>query len=126
MFLYQGIRSTDNTKRITSKDPGQNNILNYQYTYDKMDNITSKITGHGDYQYGYDDLYRLITADTPETQANEAFACDPAGNRLTSTGSTDIYSYNTNNELNAYDDTTCEYDANGNLIKKIVSSIITS
>ena len=31
-------------KDITSKDPGQNTLINYQYTFDKMDNITAKQT----------------------------------------------------------------------------------
>jgi len=48
---------------ITSKDPGQNPLMNYNYTYDKMDNIVSKITEQGDYVYDYDELYRLTTTD---------------------------------------------------------------
>lgn len=36
-------------KSIVAKDPGQNNLLNYQYTYDKMDYITDKTTEHGNY-----------------------------------------------------------------------------
>ncbi|MEA1875831.1 MAG: hypothetical protein U9N86_03115, partial [Bacteroidota bacterium] len=43
-------------QNITSKDPGQNTLLSYQYTYDKADNITLKNTEHGSYTYGYDDL----------------------------------------------------------------------
>jgi hypothetical protein len=30
-----------------------------------MDNITAKSSEHGDYQFTYDDLYRLMTADNP-------------------------------------------------------------
>ncbi len=56
-------------KSITAKDPGQNDLLNYQYNYDKVDNITSKVTEHGDYAYDYDDLYRLADVDNPDDYA---------------------------------------------------------
>ena len=45
---------------------GQNVLLNYQYTFDKMDNITAKVLEHGNYTYGYDDLYRLDDVDNPD------------------------------------------------------------
>jgi len=69
-------------KSITAKDPAQNILLNYQYNYDKMDNITAKVTEHGEYDYGYDDLYRLTGADNP-VQTDEGFTYDAVGNRLT-------------------------------------------
>ena len=58
-------------KKITAKDPGQNELLNYQYSYDKKDNIESKTTEHGNYQYGYDDLYRLTSTDNPNSTDEE-------------------------------------------------------
>ena len=85
-------------KSITARDPGQNILLNYQYDYDKMDNITAKVTEHGQYDYGYDDLYRLTGADNP-VQADEGFSYDAVGNRLTAEGVADNWSYNDNNEL---------------------------
>ena len=60
-------------KSIAAKDPAQNILLNYQYDYDKVDNITAKVTEHGEYGYGYDDLYRLTDADNP-VQADEGFS----------------------------------------------------
>jgi large repetitive protein len=48
--------------QITAKDPAGNDLLNYAYTHDNMDNITAKTTEHGDYAYGYDDLHRLTEA----------------------------------------------------------------
>ena len=83
--------------------------MNYQYTYDKMDNITTKASEHGDYQYDYDDLYRLMTADNPILN-DEEFTYDQVGNRLTASGVTDEWSYNVNNELQGYDDVSYEYD----------------
>jgi RHS repeat-associated protein len=90
-----------------------------------MDNIVSKVTEHGEYAYGYDDLYRLTTADNP-VQDDEEFTYDPVGNRLTSSDTTGLWTYNDNNELNAHNDTSYEYDDNGNLTNKTVGSAITS
>ncbi|RJP79798.1 MAG: hypothetical protein C4522_09325, partial [Desulfobacteraceae bacterium] len=112
-------------KSIVAKDPGQNNLLNYQYAYDKMDNITEKTTEHGNYDYGYDDLYRLITADNP-VQDDEAFTYDAVGNRLTSTETTGTWSYNQNNELGGFDDTSYVYDDNGNMVQKTVAGVVTN
>ena len=74
-------------KQITSADPGQNVMVDYQYDYDRMDNITTRATEHGEYVYGYDDLYRLINADNPML-SDEAFTYDPVGNRITSADTT--------------------------------------
>jgi YD repeat-containing protein len=74
-------------KQITSKDQGANELLNYQYNYDKMDNITVKATEYGAYAYGYDDLYRLTDVDNP-VQEDEGFTYDLVGNRLTAADTT--------------------------------------
>jgi YD repeat-containing protein len=110
-------------KQITSKDPGQNVMLNYQYNYDKMDNIKAKATEHGAYVYGYDDLYRLTDVDNP-VQEDEAFTYDQVGNRVTAANTTGYWTYNDNNELLSTpaltgqpDSAVFEYDANGNTIK---------
>ena len=104
-------------KSITAKDPGQNVLLNYQYSHDKVDNITEKATEHGDYGYDYDELYRLADVDNPDFD-DEAFTYDSVGNRLTSEGVTGDWSYNTNNELTGYNDVSYVYDANGNTTNK--------
>ena len=112
-------------KLITSKDPGQNILLNYQYNYDKVDNIVSKTTEHGNYGYGYDALYRLTGVDNP-VQADEGFTYDAVGNRLTAEGVADGWSYNNNNELQGYDGVSFQYDANGNTIQKNDNGVVTN
>ena len=72
-------------KSITAKDPGQNVLLNYQYSHDKVDNITKKTTYHGDYSCYYDKLYRLSDVDNPDFD-DEAFTYDGVGNWLTFEG----------------------------------------
>ncbi len=60
------------------------------------------------------------------TLDDEAFTYDPVGNRLTSSDTTGTWSYNENNELNAHNDTSYEYDANGNMIQKTDGGLITN
>ena len=71
------------------------------YTYDKMDNVLSKNTEHGNYGYQYDNSYRLTNAANP--LSTETYTYDAVGNRLTSANVTGSWSYNGNNELTAYD-----------------------
>jgi YD repeat-containing protein len=110
---------------ITAKDPGQNPLMNYQYTYDKMDNIVSKVTDHGNYTYMYDDLYRLASADNP-VQDNEGFTYDGVGNRLTSLDVAGEWTYNNNNELLTTDNIQFSYDDNGNMIQKTADGVVTN
>jgi RHS repeat-associated protein len=98
--------------------------MNYQYNYDKMNNITNKTTEHGDYAYDYDDIYRLVDADNP-TLDDEVFAYDPVGNRLTAQGVAGTWNYNDNNELLGYDNVSYEYDVNGNMTQKTVGGVVT-
>lgn len=104
--------------QIQAKDPGQSELMNYQYVYDKANNIKTKTTEHGNYSYGYDDLYRLTQALNPAPISNEAYTYDQVGNRLTDAKTTQTWSYNANNQLIGLDGITFDYDANGNTIKK--------
>jgi RHS repeat-associated protein len=118
--------------RITSLNPGdpsgQSPIQDYQYNYDKMDNIVSKQTEHGDYGYGYDALYRLTAAAPPAGTglSAEAFTYDGVGNRLTSADTAGPWAYNANNELTGHDEISYAYDANGNMVQKIINGNVTS
>jgi YD repeat-containing protein len=111
-------------KEILATDPAANPMMHYRYSYDKMDNITEKATGHGEYAYGYDPLYRLTAADNP-TLPKEAYSYDGAGNRLTSIEHSD-WSYNQNNELYGYNGITFGYDASGNTTQKNDNGAVTN
>ena len=111
-------------EQITSKDPAGNPLLKYVYTYDSMDNITAKTTEHGDYEYSYDELYRLTDVDNP-VQSDEVFTYDGVGNRLTSANTSTEWGYNENNGLTGYDDIIFDYDENGNMIEKNAGGVVT-
>ncbi|MGD9158472.1 MAG: RHS repeat-associated core domain-containing protein, partial [Desulfobacteraceae bacterium] len=123
-------------KSIVAKDPGGNDVINYQYSYDKMDNILTKDTEHGSYSYEYDDFYRLtgLSIDSiTEPDLNEEFTYDKAGNRLTSADTLGDWTYNQNNELQTTPPlssgptggSSFEYDSNGNMAQKTVDGVVT-
>ncbi len=91
-------------------------------SYDNVSNILTKTTEHGNYGYGYDDVYRLTSADNP-IQDDEAYTYDNVGNRETASDVTGTITHNANNELTVYGDITYDYDANGNMIRKSVGSV---
>ena len=110
-------------KQIQANDVDGNVLMNYRYDYDNMDNIVEKATEHGDYAYGYDDLYRLVTADNP-VLSDEGFSYDPVGNRLTDTQKPGAWTYNDNNELLSAPFATFTFDANGSTIGKIENGVV--
>ncbi len=100
---------------IIAKDPGDNTLMRHEYTYDKVGDILSKSTEHGDYIYSYDNLRRLIMADNPG-ENDEYYTYDEVGNRLTDENNNQ-YTYNRNNELIIKGSITYQYDENGNTIE---------
>ena len=104
---------------------GRQVLLNYQYNYDKMNNIVEKLTEHGQYDYDYDELYRLTASDNP-VQSDEAFTYDSVGNRLTAADTTGNWTYNSNNELGGYENVSYVYDDNGNMVQKTDNGVVTN
>ncbi len=99
----------------------QKDIMNYQYSYDNVNNILTKTTEHGDYTYVYDQLYRIKNVVNP-ILSDEAYTYDAVGNRMTISGISSRWKYNQNNQLLVYSNITYEYDNNGNMVKKIDGS----
>jgi YD repeat-containing protein len=104
--------------QLQVKDPGQTEALNYQYAYDKADNITQKATEHGTYSYAYDSLYRLIQAQNPSPLVNEACGYDALGNRTSDRNVAGAWQYNANNQLTQAGNIAFVYDDNGNVVTK--------
>jgi RHS repeat-associated protein len=106
---------------ILAKDPAQNPVLTRDYQYSPVGNISQKDTEHGNYSYEYDDLYRLTNETNPTNGTNgTSYTYDALGNRLTMTGVTGTWNYNSNNELLGFDSTSFTYDNNGNLTNKTI------
>lgn len=106
-------------KTLAVKDPGQSQVMGYQYGYDLTGNIVAKATEQGTTNYSYDALDRLTgasyTGSTGSPQANEGYTYDPVANRITdSKTATATWTYNANNQLITAGTTTYTYDDNGN------------
>ncbi len=111
-------------------------LMDYGYTYDAVGNIKTKTTEHGAYQYGYDALDRLTSADYPNGQNNDQinssfdantfpfkddqFTYDLLGNRITDQAQTVAapWQYNANNELQNSALNLYSYNENGSTVEK--------
>ena len=118
-YTYNEFLSPTN---IQVQDPGQNVIMNYAYTYDKVNNVLTNQTQYGPYNYTYDNTYRLTRAQEPGLPG-EQFGYDPVGNR-TSSGTDNLsYSYDTNNQLLTIGPDSRTYDANGNMVTRTIGGV---
>lgn len=115
-------RQYDGLQRMESNtllDPAQNALMSVLYSYDPVGNILSQTGQDGDTLYGYDDLYRLTSADYPAAN-DESFGYDGVGNRISHNGD-NSWQYNGTNQLTAQSDTTYQYNANGHMTQKTVA-----
>jgi len=90
----------------------------YTYTYDAVGNI-KQISAQDTQTYNYDAVDRLIgTTDTNPLISDQAFAYDPATNRVSMTSDiSSTYNYQANsNKLTSVDGNAHTYDNNGNLL----------
>jgi len=124
---------------ITHKNAFHQTIDSFAYTHDPVGNrLTQTIKENIPHtmNYTYDKVYRLAKAspfsrnkleklfDDIVHHHTEAYSYDPVGNRQTGPDKFDSYTYNDGNELltsteHPHQKTQNEYDANGNLIKKM-------
>jgi RHS repeat-associated protein len=115
------------------KDSANDDIASALYEYDLESNITKIGSEHGDYVFGYDELYRLTNADYPEQIAanDETFDYDGVGNRTSQTGSDpegqtpESSTYNNHNQLEQKGSATFTYNDNGHTVTKIESGKVT-
>lgn len=106
---------------ISSKDPAGNVILDHQYTWNQMGQVTHKFTEHGAYHYQYSDGYQVTIAESPFV-GEESFTHDSAANRLP--GDSNVASqwhYSADSELVSTDVANYFYDDAGNRISQVTS-----
>nr|WP_305793236.1 RHS repeat-associated core domain-containing protein [Sedimenticola hydrogenitrophicus] len=102
--------------RILALDPATNPLLDYQYDYDKTGNITQRVTEQRTYDYQYDNLQRLIEAQSPlET---EGWDYDANGNRTADNLTPGSWSYDENDRLQTSPTTSYQYDQAGHTTQK--------
>lgn len=94
-------------------------LFAFDYAYDVVGNQTAISELAGNNTFSYDVLNQLIGASHPETgNPAESFSYDAVGNRLSSHLSPS-YTHDTANRLMRDAEFSYEYDANGNLARKV-------
>jgi len=107
-------------KTLAVKDPGQSQVMSYQYGYDLTGNIVSKATEQSTTNYNYDTLDHLTGATyTNSSQTNETYIYDPLANRVTDSKTAAAnWVYNANNQLIQAGSIRYTYDENGNTLSQ--------
>ena len=85
--------------------------------------LNKEDAGTGTAPCGYDDLDRLRSATNPNL-ADEAYTFDATGNILTSSATSGVWDYNSDNELQQAGENSFVYDANGSVTQRTVNGVI--
>lgn len=101
-------------------------INSFSYTHDKVGNRLTKAEPDITFNYGYDPVYRLLSALPTKPHGRgglqghkaENYSYDPVGNRLTGPHDQETYAYGPGNELLTTRYLQFGYDKNGNRIEK--------
>ena len=102
-------------------------VMDYNYSFDKIGNISKMVTADGEYDYTYDNLDRLTSATPPanlQAPSNpnglpiEQYTYDAVHNRISSQQQPGLWKYNADNQLVMYGAGSGQlgisFDANGN------------
>ncbi|MCF6207170.1 MAG: DUF6531 domain-containing protein, partial [Sulfurovum sp.] len=132
-----------NLTGLTHQSFARKPVVDLAYTVDPVGNRLKRILNGRGTDYGYDDIYRLTSANSIKSQKHhsdddehygkdkmkgskyrknskgEAYTYDPVGNRLTGPKSKDESTYNVGNELQLNKHYRYQYDNNGNMLAKI-------
>jgi len=105
-----------NYRSVTNHAPDGTVNSYFEYSYDRMGNITSIRTKDGAYTYEYDLKGQLVSATDPYGNTT-TYAYDPAGNRteVKVSGVRTAYTTNSMNQYTAIGNRSYSYDAAGNL-----------
>lgn len=117
-YQYDGL---DRLTRLTSSK-GAATLMDLQYQFNAVNNITRMTEGAGVNNFGYDALDRLVSASHPN-QTNETYSYDDVGNRTVSAQGS--YSYQAFNRLTGANSSSMTYDPDGNLLSKTTSAATT-
>ncbi len=106
---------------------GTDTLESFDYSFDDFGNVTRVVGSGVTTTYKYDDLNRLIEANSPDGSVIE-YTYDLSENRTSKTvdGEAANFTYDKAGRLIEADGVTYDYDKNGNLIRKISESGVTT
>ena len=104
-----------------ASSPSEPPLAFFEYAYDSDGKCISQTTAEGTESYTYDADGQLTAVTYPD-DTSETFTYDAVGNRITSGGARSVatvtYTVNALNQYTNIDDTTLEYDLDGNMTRK--------
>jgi RHS repeat-associated protein len=109
---------------LLTVDPTKAVLLLERYEYDRVGSLVKRTGAGGEVTaYKFDPLDRLVEARHPDG-ATEAFTYDPMGNIGSRSGRDGVVHSQVNkaHEIVATGDTRFDYDANGNLIRRVATA----
>lgn len=110
-----------NVTGVKVRSPGQQLLLDLNAEYDDTELLSKRSIDGTETKYEYDTEERLLEAAVTDGPT-ETFTVDATGNRITHTATSGEWQYDANDRLIQRGDTTYEYDAAGNLTRKIVGT----
>lgn len=108
--------------RLRVKGPNQTVLFDQQSSYGKLEEVTSRTTQGMRVDYAYDDATHLLEAD-PSSGEAEIFELDAVGNRLSDNAVSSAWQYDDANRLTQRGHVNYQYDAAGNLVRKIDTTL---
>jgi len=111
--------------RLKVLNPGKATVFELENKYGRMHEVTTATQDGSPLNYSYDDALRLTGIEGGFFSGkNEGYTVDASGNRLTDTRqSGKTWKYDAANQLTERGTVTYTYDAAGNLVKKVDSSL---
>ncbi|SEL57376.1 intein C-terminal splicing region/intein N-terminal splicing region/RHS repeat-associated core domain-containing protein [Roseateles sp. YR242] len=121
---HDGLLMTTGMKVV---NPGQATVFELEEKYGRAFEVEENKRDGVTTRYGYDGGYRLTGVQAASADFNEGYTVDAAGNRVThQRGGTAVggtWTYDDAQQLKQRGNISYEYDDNGNLIRKIDSSL---
>ena len=113
-----------NLTRLRVRSPQQTTLFDLVNHFGQLTELTAREVDGRDTGYEYDEALRLVKTDASFTGGvSETFAIDAAGNRTSHSAVSGTWEYDDANRLQSKGSVSYAYDASGNMVRKVDSSL---
>jgi len=109
--------------RLRVRSPNQAVLFESKVIYGSLGEVDNRTIQGQLTDLTYDDGQRLVAADPSGMSGQEVFHLDSAGNRLSDNQVTSPWQYDVANRLLLRGQTSYEYDADGNMVRKVDANL---